>query len=94
LSLPLGSFSSPLKRVKVTEWLRAEPGRTGVDLFHSLEQLYPGRLRPVQVRTLQRGLQPIRARLLVVFENNWNEDTSSPLMSLPELRGELLTEIS
>src|SRR5439155_20934251 len=47
---------------QVTAWLLANPTLTAVEIFHQLEQLSPGRYRPTQVRTLQRGLSKIRAR--------------------------------
>jgi hypothetical protein len=50
---------------QVTSWLTANPERTGVSIFQELHQLYPDRWRPTQCRTLQRGVQKVRRRLLV-----------------------------
>ena len=59
---------------QITSWLLANPELTGVDIFHKLEQVSPGRYRPTQVRTLQRGLSKLRARLLVTFDDQWGEE--------------------
>jgi hypothetical protein len=40
---------------QITSWLIAHPDRTGIDLFHELQRLYPGRYRPTQVRTDTSG---------------------------------------
>jgi hypothetical protein len=40
---------------QVTSWLLANPALTGVDIFHKLEELPPGRYRPTQVRTDTSG---------------------------------------
>jgi hypothetical protein len=45
--------------VRLWDQITANPERTGVDIFQELQRLYPGRFRPTQVRTLQRGLQKI-----------------------------------
>jgi len=80
---------------QITAWLTANPERTGVDLFQELQRLYPGRYRPTQVRTLQRGFQKIRARLLVTFDDHWDEEEilngQSPA---PALRAEVVAEVS
>lgn len=54
---------------QITSWLTAGPTLTGVKIFQQLQQLSPGRYRPSQVRTLQRGLGKLRARLLVTFDD-------------------------
>ena len=77
---------------QITTWLTVNPERTGVDIFQELQSLYPGRYRPTQLRTLQRGLQKIRARLLVTFDDQWGDNMLNG--SPPELRAELIAEIS
>src|SRR6266704_2764321 len=58
---------------QITSWLLAHPELTGVDIFHRLEQVSPGRYRATQVLTLQRGLSKLRTRLLVTFKDQWGE---------------------
>ncbi len=79
---------------QITAWLTANPERTGVDLFQELQRLYPGRYRPTQVRTLQRGLQKIRARLLVTFDDHWGEEILNGQSPAPALRAEVVAEVS
>lgn len=75
-------------------WLLANPELTGVDIFHKLEQLSPGRYRPTQVRTLQRGPGKLRARLLVTFDDQWGEEVVNGQTSAPELRAEIIVGVS
>ena len=79
---------------QITAWLTLNPERTGVDIFQELQRLYPGRVRPNQVRTLQRGLQKIRARLLVTFDDQWGEDILNGQPPAPALRAEIVAEVS
>jgi len=65
-----------------------------VDIFHQLEQLSPERYRPTQVRTLQRGLGKLRARLLVTFDDQWGEEVVNGQISAPELRAEIVVGVS
>jgi cell fate (sporulation/competence/biofilm development) regulator YlbF (YheA/YmcA/DUF963 family) len=58
---------------QITAWLMANPERTGVSLFQELQALYPGRFRATQVRTLQRGLQKVRKRIILQFDDQWTE---------------------
>jgi hypothetical protein len=78
---------------QITSWLLANPELTGVDIFHKLEQLSPGRYRPTQVRTLQRGLGKLRTRLLVTFDDQWGEEVVNGLPSVPALRAEIVAEV-
>jgi Integrase core domain len=78
---------------QITSWLLANPELTGVDIFHKLEQLSPGRYRPMQVRTLQRGLGKLRTRLLVTFDDQWGEEVVNGLPSVPALRAEIVAEV-
>jgi Integrase core domain len=79
---------------QVTSWLLANPALTGVDIFHKLEELSPGRYRPTQVRTLQRGLGKLRARLLVTFDDQWGEEAVNGHMPVPELHAEVAVGVS
>ena len=79
---------------QITAWLTANPERTGVDIFQELQRLYPGRYRPTQVRTLQRGIQKIRARLLVTFDDHWGEEILNGQSPTPELRAEVVAGVS
>ena len=78
---------------QVTTWLTANPALTGVDIFHQLEQLSPGRYRPTQVRTLQRGLSKLRARLLVTFDDQWGEEVLNGQAPAPELHAEVIVGV-
>ena len=75
-------------------WLLANPALTGVEIFHTLEQLSPGRYRPTQVRTLQRGLGKLRTQLLVTFDDQWGKEVVNGLPSIPELRAEIIVGVS
>jgi hypothetical protein len=79
---------------QVTAWLLATPERTAVDIFVELERLYPGRWQPSQKRTLQRGVQKIRRRLLVTFDDHWGEDTATGNTPAPILRAEVMARDS
>ena len=72
----------------------ANPALTGVDIFHKLEELSPGRYRPTQVRTLQRGLGKLRARLLVTFDDQWGKEAVNGQMPVPELHAEVAVGVS
>jgi hypothetical protein len=71
---------------QLTAWLIANPERTGVSLFQQLQDLYPGRFRDTQVRTLQRGLQKLRARLLITFDDQGTQEPVNGQPSAPVLR--------
>jgi len=79
---------------QITSWLLANPELTGVDIFRKLEQLSPERYRPTQVRTLQRGLGKLRARLLVTFDDQWGEEVLNGQTPAPELRAEVVVGVS
>ena len=78
---------------QITTWLTVNPERTGVDIFQELQRLYPGRFRPTQVRTLQRGLPKIRARLLVTFDDQWGEDILNGQPPALSLRAEIVAGV-
>jgi len=71
---------------QVTSWLLANPALTGIEIFHRLEQVSPGRYQPSQVRTLQRGLSRLRGRLLVTFEEQWGDEAVNGQTPASELR--------
>ncbi len=78
---------------QITSWLLADPGLTGTEIFHRLEELSPGKYRPTQVRTLQRGLSKLRGRLLVTFEDQWGEEVINGQMPSSELRAEIVVGV-
>ncbi len=78
---------------QITSWLLANPELTGVEIFHRLEQVSPGRYRPSQLRTLQRGLSRLRTRLLVTFEDQWGEEVVNGQTPAPELRAEVVVGV-
>jgi len=51
---------------QIASWVIAHPERSVGDIFRDLQHLYPGRYRPGQFRTLQRGVGKIRTRLLEI----------------------------
>jgi hypothetical protein len=75
---------------QITSWLLAHPELTGVEIFHRLEQISPGRYRPTQLRTLQRSLSRLRTRLLVTFEDQWGAEVVNGQPPAPELRAEVV----
>jgi hypothetical protein len=79
---------------QVTAWLIESPERTGVSLFQELTRLYPGRGPPTQQRTLQRGVQKLRLRLLVTFEEQRAEELSGGALPAPVLRAEVMANVS
>jgi Integrase core domain len=79
---------------QISSWVLANPELTGVDIFQKLEQLSPGRYRPTQVRTLQRGLSKLRAQLLVTFDDQWGEEVVNGQISAPQLRAEIVAGVS
>ena len=70
---------------QTSAWLTANPERTGVSIFQELQQLYPGRFRDTQLRTLQRGLVKVRAHLIVTFDDHWSQEPISGELSAPVL---------
>ncbi len=78
---------------QVTSWLLAHPELTGIEIFHRLEQVSPGRYQPSQVRTLQRGLSKLRGRLLVTFEEQWGEEAVNGQVPASELRAIVVADV-
>jgi hypothetical protein len=56
---------------QILAWIQASPERTSAEIFRALQRRSPGRYRPTQIRTLQRGISLIRARLLETEEQFW-----------------------
>jgi hypothetical protein len=53
---------------QILSWLIANPERSSGDIFRELQRRSPGRYRPLQIRTLQRGMRKIRIYLLQTLE--------------------------
>ena len=70
---------------QIFSWLVANPERSSGDIFRELQRLSPGRYQPLQIRTLQRGMQKIRRYLLESIEEQWQAEvihaSSSPPVS-------------
>lgn len=71
---------------QITAWLIANPERTGVSLLQQVQDLYPDRFRDTQVRTLQRGLQKLRARRMLTFDDQGTQEPVSGQPAAPVLR--------
>jgi hypothetical protein len=52
----------------ILSWVVVNPERSSGDIFRELQRRSPGRYRPLQIRTLQRGTRNIRAYLLETRE--------------------------
>src|SRR5260221_7051323 len=74
-------------------FLVARPELTAAEIFRELERLYPGRYRSTQARTLRRGIQQLRARLLVTFDDQWDEEIINGHPQAPELRAEVVAGV-
>ena len=59
---------------QILSWLMANPERSSGDIFRELQRRSPGRYHPLQIRTLQRGMQKIRAHLLQTREEQWQAE--------------------
>lgn len=75
---------------EVTGWLQERPDLTAAEIFRELERRYPDRWRPTQARTLRRGVQKVRARLLVIFDDGWGEEAVNGQAAVPTLHAELV----
>jgi hypothetical protein len=74
---------------QILSWLGANLERSSGDIFRELQRRFPGRYQPLQIRTLQRGMQKIRAHLLETLEEQWQEEVihgRSPASVLPAER--------
>jgi len=59
---------------QIFSWLMANPERSSGDIFRELQRRSPGRYKPLQIRTLQRGMRKIRAYLLETVKEQWQEE--------------------
>jgi len=59
---------------QIMSWVIANPERSSGDIFRELQRRSPGRYQPLQIRTLQRGLRKIRASLLEIVEEQWQDE--------------------
>ncbi len=75
---------------EITSWLVARAELTAAEIFRELERLYPGRYRPTQARTLRRGVQKLRAHLLVTFDDQGGEEVVNGQPATPEWRAEVV----
>ena len=75
---------------EVTGWLEARPDLTAAEIFRDLQSRYPERWRETQARTLRRGVQRLRERLLVTFHDGWGEEILNGQALVPELRAEVV----
>ena len=75
---------------EVTTLLQERPELTAAEMFRELERRYPDRWRLTQARTFRRGVQKIRARLLVTFNDGWSEEGRREQASVPTLQAELV----
>jgi hypothetical protein len=78
----------------ITSWLRVQPELTAAEIFRHLQQLYPARFTSTQARTLRRGISKLRAHLLVTFDDQWDEEVVNGQLPVPELRAEVVTNMS
>ena len=75
---------------EVTARLQERPELTAAEIFRELERRYPDRWRLTQARTFRRGVQKVRARLLVTFDDGWSEEVVNGQASVPTLHAELV----
>jgi len=68
--------NDPFKEVweLIASWVLAHPERTGGAILRELQRLFPDRYQPSHLRTLQRGLRKIRARLRATVVVQWQQD--------------------
>jgi hypothetical protein len=75
---------------EVTGWLQERPELTAAEISRELERRHPDRWRPTQARTLQRGVQKVRTRLLRTFDDGWGEEAVNGRAAVPTLHAELV----
>ncbi len=68
--------NDPFKEVweLIASWVLAHPERTSGAILRELQRLFPERYQPSHLRTLQRGLRKIRARLRETVVVQWQEE--------------------
>jgi integrase-like protein len=67
---------------QIFSWLVANPERSSGDIFRELQRRSPERYRPLQIRTLQRGMRKIRVHLLQTLEEHWQEEVIRGSLSI------------
>jgi hypothetical protein len=77
----------------VTGWLEARPELTAAEIFRDLQRRYPERWRETQARTLRRGVQKLRERLLVTFHDGWGGEILTGQAPASELRAEVVVGV-
>lgn len=87
-ALPAQKQKDPFEgeREQIISWLVANPERSSGDIFREPQCRSPGRYQPLQIRTLQRGMRKIRAYLLEIFKEQWQDEViggPSPTPSSP-----------
>ncbi len=75
---------------EVTARLLERPDLTAAEIFRELDSRYPGRWRATQARTLRRGVQKLRGRLLVTFDDQWDQEEGNGQALTPALHAELV----
>ena len=75
---------------EVRAWLQERPDLTTAEIFRELERRDRGRWRATQARTLRRGVQKLRARLLVTFDDQWDQAEGNGQALTPALHAELV----
>ena len=78
---------------EVTSWLEARPELTAAEIFRDLQRRYPERWRETQARTLRRGVQKLRERLLVTFHDGWGGEILNGQAPAPELRAKVVVGV-
>ncbi len=71
----------------IAEWVRADPTRSCRAMFEELRRLSPDRYQPSHLRTLQRGVCKIRARLAhvsVQSQKDVSDETVSTILASKE----------
>ncbi len=67
----------------IASWVLAHPERGSGELFRELQRRFPGRYQPSHLRTLQRGMRKIRARLRASGEGLWQQEVIQAVLCDP-----------
>jgi hypothetical protein len=82
------THNDPFKEVweLIAAWVLARPERTSGEILRELQRLFPGRYQPSHLRTLQRGVRKIRARLRATVVVQWQEEVihAEPDLTSPQ----------
>lgn len=77
-----------------TGWREAWPEGRSAEMFRDLPLLRPERWHETQARTLRRGVQTLRARLLGTFADGWGDEAGNGPPPIPAFRAESVAEAS